>query len=721
MELGLEDGVDVNYLSEELLSVEHEMNLKQAMPMALSSVDNREDASSTSNSRNEITPRGNINGRKALKKRNRKRSNGQDLLPAHSGGYDRYTKSIIADAVASSRVDKHKTRQGLNVENLVAGAHSQPNIHLAKDLYAERLRNIRLQRSLSTSRHKLRCALQREKDARRSAVKKRTQAAKNVWKLLEIAANQTQRMPPIALAQSVPQLLNERDPVVTLRKAATNKIRSSASNLNTREYQSLKDEGKLGLRRIWHSKSKFRSKAGKESRPSSASSALGQGIDLPLRTALILESPAAKRIKHTKNLRRLNVSTMQPGHRSRRDTEWDSWNKTPSIPLPIPVYQSLHSQRSSIDSEDGSILRPSTAPLDKNRKGKSRVSTNGSLLADGTRECALRVGGAGPWANAYPGQQAKAALALTSKMATADKRSRVNGSHNISAKGTNVSTFLEQVGDSAVEYASAPNEKRANKQEDALSIRNLDASAFKGKAKKDTFQAYLDFCIDVKKAARSRRRLLSVILGSIHLAIERELAKARSRRKEEHEIESTGLALLDSGGRDSQSSRDINESAHEALNSVRPTTEEFSLTQEDLMSSSFDPLIVEPDVVEALISSWRLQGSLPKDCLQELYIRLPVQKGVLQLDLRALERAMRASVGPRGSTDPRKIVAIVKPKPKPIMSLQPPALPGSKLDGSRHYQIPKHALKMKKSRRRWDSDAFDATSLYILPLEQPPS
>ena len=126
-------------------------------------------------------------------------------------------------------------------------------------------------------------------------------------------------------------------------------------------------------------------------------------------------------------------------------------------------------------------------------------------------------------------------------------------------------------------------------------------------------------------------------------------------------------------------------------------------------------------VVEKLISSWRLQGALPGHSLDRLCDQLPMRNGILRIDLRALERTMRASVGPRGVTDSRKILALVQPKPKPIMSLAPPKLPGSKLEMSKKYRPPSHAMKVKRSRRRWDADSYDATSLFILPLNAPPS
>ena len=103
-------------------------------------------------------------------------------------------------AGAAAEVQRTLSRQELSVDNLVAGAHAHPSILLAKDLYAEKLRSMRLQRELSSSRVKLRKSMQREKDARRAAVKKRNQAAKSVWALLERASKSTQRMPPLALS-----------------------------------------------------------------------------------------------------------------------------------------------------------------------------------------------------------------------------------------------------------------------------------------------------------------------------------------------------------------------------------------------------------------------------------------------------------------------------------------------------------------------------------------
>ena len=51
-----------------------------------------------------------------------------------------------------------------------------------------------------------------------------------------------------------------------------------------------------------------------------------------------------------------------------------------------------------------------------------------------------------------------------------------------------------------------------------------------------------------------------------------------------------------------------------------------------------------------------------------------------------------------------------------VMAQAPPTLPGSKLDRSKTYRVPEYTKRTRRSRRRWDSDEFDATSLYIVPI-----
>ena len=106
-------------------------------------------------------------------------------------------------------------------DNLAAGVHTSttPSILLAKDLYAEKLRSMNLERQLSSSRVALRRSQQNERDLKLSAVRKRSQHSKSVWKILDQASKQTLRNPPLALANSVPNLLNTRDPISLLRRA----------------------------------------------------------------------------------------------------------------------------------------------------------------------------------------------------------------------------------------------------------------------------------------------------------------------------------------------------------------------------------------------------------------------------------------------------------------------------------------------------------------------
>jgi hypothetical protein len=722
--LGLNRGINVDALSAELLSLD-----SVDAPYLL-----REDITATKRAR--------ARGRKTTttttttkKKKKKKKKKRRSPRPASASEHRRTVAATLGSAAAAAEVQRALQRQELSVESLIAGAHTHPSILLAKDLYAEKLRSMRLQRELSSSRVQLRKSLQREKDARRSAVQKRNQAAKSVWNLLEQASKRTQRMPPLTLSQSVPQLARERDPVMTLRAAVTTASPPpSASALNAQaggvmpRYKSLKEEGKLGLRRQWHA----RVGGGNMHRQHLHHHHQQQqriDNDLPLRTALILRSPSAR--TRLKNRRRpVDIHS----ERRRRDTDWDTWTKVPSVPLPLPVYEQLHSRQLS----GGSLLSSSSSSHSSSSAGTARPSTapsgGGELLNKGTRDCALRVGGAGPWANSFPGQRTKDALGLSAPQSTNNKP-ETKARTKTNTKSSWSFGYLELVGDSAVEYVGAPSldgdDDSGRGGSGAGDFDPADVDIFAGMknrgldTKTRAARAYFDFCLDVKTAARARRRLLSVVLGSMHIAIDREAQEARRGQEAEDTRDAFGSALREEEvgkGGDGDGNVDIERGARDALNSVRPTTEEFSLVpSRDPAVSSFDPLIVDRGVIEKLVSSWRLQGALPKDSLDRLCGQLPVRRGERQIDLRALERAMRASVGPRGATDPRKIVALVQPKPKPIMALAPPKLPGSKLDRSKTYRPPSHALEVKKSRWRWDADSFDATSLYILPLAAPPS
>ncbi len=690
--LGLNRGIDVDALSAELLSLD-----SVDAPLLL-----RDSLVYTKKAKTRDRSAKNAKKKQQKKKRRRRRRR-RTVRPASASERRRTVEAALGPAGAAAEVQRALSRQELSVDNLVAGAHAHPSILLAKDLYAEKLRSMRLQRELSSSRVKLRKSMQREKDARRAAVKKRNQAAKSVWALLERASKSTQRMPPLALSQSVPQLLHERDPVMTLRTAAT-AVASSASLLNAQaggvmpRYRSLKEEGKLALRQ--HGKQQQKG-------PKTAN-------DLPLRTALILRSPSAR--MQLKNSRR---PAGRSSDRSRRDTEWDTWTEVPSVPLPLPVYEQSRSRQpperfsSSSSSSSMGAPRPSTAPL-----GGEKLS------AKGARDCALRVGGAGPWANSFPGQQTKDALGLSatqtqnleSNLITKNKK---NSSHR--------SEYLELVGDSAVEYVNAASLNDGEDGSDDFDAKDGDILAgMKNRgldAKTRAARAYFDFCLEVKTAARARRRLLSAVLGSLHVTIDREAQEAQRRRGIEDTSGTFERAMGDERlATAGHGNVDIERGARDALNSVRPTTEEDSLVpRSDLVTSSLDSLIVDRSVVEKVVSSWRLQGALSEDSLDRLCAQLPVRNGERRIDLCALERAMRTSVGPRGTIAPRKILALLQPKPKSIMSLAPPKLPGSKLDRKKSYRLPSHALTVKRSRRRWDADSFDATSLYILPLAAPPS
>ena len=147
------------------------------------------------------------------------------------------------------------------------------------------------------------------------------------------------------------------------------------------------------------------------------------------------------------------------------------------------------------------------------------------------------------------------------------------------------SAYLERVGDSAVEYVQAQNSGIATGNEDdghydsedifaGMKTRGVDA-------KKRAQQAYFDFCLDIKRAARVRRRLLSVILGSLQVAIDREAQELWKKDAAENARDRPNRTLLENGV-GGGANADIERAAQDALNTVRSTTE-------DIESSSNNP------------------------------------------------------------------------------------------------------------------------------------
>ena len=613
--------------------------------------------------------------------------------------------------------------QGLAVENLVAGAHTHPSILLAKDLYAEKLRSMRLQRELSSSRVALRRSQQKAADAQRSAAQLRRQASKSVWSLINRAARRTQRMPPLDLSESAPRLAGERAPVALIRAAASNPtldvpaeiladtIAPSTNNTlihaaGIKRFSTLKSEGKLGLRREWHRRKQ-------------------NSDDLPTRATLILSSPSSTALKWKRR-------------RRRREVEWDVQRDMPQVPQPLPVFDELMSRPASGGSGiaganggdagsttssrsgrgGGRRVRPSTAPLSR-RHNASRVAS----VVPQARDCAQSVNGAGPWpGGAFPGQASKQAmgkLALpkdgaVGAGAAAEQREEEAGA------ALRETRFLGKVGDSALEFVNAGASSSADGDNYSLPSSSLTTRGrFAARAAYDVFASM------VKAAARQRRRLLSVVLGSIHLAIDRKLEAVAEQADAEYRADGGSHGnrkLPDDGGAVAALGSDQALAAHvaQALATVKQSKPELSTTAVAAVkaAASARNLFVGRDTLDEMVSSWRLGDSLRVDAVDRLCAALPRQQGAVRIDLRELEGAMRLVVGNVHKGGAKSIVALTQSikKTPDLMTQAPPMLPGSKLDRGKTYRVPKYTKRTRLSRRRWDSDEFDATSLYIVPI-----
>jgi hypothetical protein len=160
------------------------------------------------------------------------RSKSSSRLHRSSSSSFNATNTRVLTAVNTSKSTSN-LGQSMATEHLAAGAHTKPSVLLARDLYAEKLRSMHLERQLSSSRVALRRSQQKQHDLQLSAVRKRTQHSKSVWSLLDKAARQTQRNPPLALTHAVPNLSSERDPVELLRQSIQHLEHSASYSSNT--------------------------------------------------------------------------------------------------------------------------------------------------------------------------------------------------------------------------------------------------------------------------------------------------------------------------------------------------------------------------------------------------------------------------------------------------------------------------------------------------------
>ena len=215
------------------------------------------------------------------------------------------------------------------------------------------------------------------------------------------------------------------------------------------------------------------------------------------------------------------------------------------------------------------------------------------------------------------------------------------------------------------------------------------------------------FACEIKEAGRKKRQLLMEILGSfehdlneIEKKIERE--ENNTSRKNPRMISSSSFTTL-----------------------VR---EEDEALFADVPSTS---IILTRAELQQMMSNFQLERSTDgfsflniQNTMNRLIQRIPTYRGGQpRIDGRRLLLSLRNMVGVT-YPEAKNIHALKKAlvRPIPLMARAPPALPGSKLDRKKEYQVPQRSMPRKdRSKRRWDNDDFDATSLFIVPILARPS
>jgi hypothetical protein len=559
------------------------------------------------------------------------------------------------------------SKQLLSTATLAAGAHAQsaPNFKMAKDLYAEKLRTMRLERELSSSRVALRRSQQKEKDLRRSAVRKRQQHSKSIWTLLHKAARQTQRNPPLALAHSVPNLLMERDPVEMLRRVDQSVVEKSVDG-----------EVSTGVDHQTYEPSKGYKERKQRKKKLNLST-------VPLSTNVILQSPSYM------SLRRMGLTDIGSGASNNNATgpkrkkkmgwETEMIKDVPDVPLPLPMYEELVTER------------PKIIPR--------------------TREMSYGVGGDGPWHSNYPGSKT---LQLMKSGKTDDKEedddmlqikedpflSTIGSMQTIDEGKVSSNEKLEKI------WLSGGTGINGDKDGEEVEgdVVELDSSNMMfpgeegGKRSKKTWvqtqhrnqpllqDPYDQFAHEVKIAARKRRRLIMEILGAMEYQFDQfELIQ---RKK-----------LNENGSNSSDSrSNDLSFFSNIPLTSIR----------------------ISRPALEKMMKEWRLGDSINvKNTIDRLCHRVcTTHQGQPFIDGRLLLSSMRKISG-NNFSEAKQIYTLKQSikKKLPIMMQPASILPGSKLDRRKKYEIPTQNYPVKdRSRNRWDNDEFDATSMYIVPI-----
>jgi len=606
------------------------------------------------------------------------RSKSSSRLHRSSSSSFNATNTRVLTAVNTSK--STNLGQSMATEHLAAGAHTKPSVLLARDLYAEKLRSLHLERQLSSSRVALRRSQQKQHDLQLSAVRKRTQHSKSVWSLLDKAARQTQRNPPLALTHAVPNLSSERDPVELLRQSIQHLEHSASYSSNTTNTTNTTNTSNTSTTTNTTNTSnngtiKYRPNV--RNRPRSRKRRKKKTVnmkELPLSANVILPSPSSLA------LRKKKMVGESRGPKRNKKVEWehDMTIETPTVPLPLPVYEDIEE------------------PLPSKK------------LIPRSREMSYNVGGDHIWHTHYPGTKTKETmtaaavpkttyapimqtnrdpfLSTVGAMQTMEERSTARDArHDTEDRGNE--DYCDGDGD---EYNSSNMLLPQNDTTPTPSVSSQRAPTTRVRNTPLLDDPYNQFALEIKHAARKRRRLLMEILGTMEYQFE----DMEMKERKEHPTPPHPTAMAANGT--------------DLILSEVPLTS-ITLTRFDL---------------KKIMVKWRLGDSINiKNTLDRLCHRVcTTRRGQPIVDGRLLLSAMRKMVG--STYKQAKQIFVLKKsiaKKVPIMLQPQPLLPGSKLDQRREYQIPPRNYPVRnRNRTRWDYDEVDAVSMFIVPISERP-
>ena len=624
---------------------------------------------------------------------------------------------------------------------------------------------MKLERELSNSRVALRRSQQKEKDLRLSAVRKRTQHSKSVWSLLDRAAQQTHRNPPLALTQEIPTLGLERDPIGLLRAArrrSAKELGSETTNMRGRESKS------MFPKYVPLNDAVLRRKRSSVSRRPAA--------ELPLQTNVILQSPSSMALRRRQKQeqqfdrgegeegeREVHEGVRDGGgrgvRRGKRPTEWEKiMSKTapPGVPLPLPVF--VEQEMEEMEDDDGSWGRNQGGggggggggEGDSNEaEEKPEEGRNKRTLVSQPRVMTHGVGGDGPWSTAYPGTRTKKKLAETRKKEESTRGDRESSRSSKSNRSNRSNVFLSTIGNfqTMEEISNIPRAREVVEEEEESESRMNSSNLIE-----DERRGEMETASTASEAASNDSRIIIYPVES-HLHLSRTRARTRRVRNQpllENPYDMFAFEIKEAGRKKRQLLMEILGSFEHDLNEIEKKIErdENNIKSPRMISSSLTALVREEDEalfadvpstsiiltraeLQQMMSNFQLGKSTDgfsflniQNTMNRLIQRIPTYRGGQpRIDGRRLLLSLRNMVGVT-YPEAKNIHALKKAlvRPIPLMARAPPALPGSKLDRKKEYQVPQRSMPRKdRSKRRWDNDDFDATSLFIVPILARPS